>query len=73
MSVDWCHKGVGGGGQTALHLAAFAANVEAISMLLELGASINLPNDISGASPLHLAGTQKTKGGEPCTSVGRFG
>ncbi len=54
VPVDWCQKG--GGGQTALHLAAFAANVEAVQALLELGASINLPNDISGATPLHLAG-----------------
>jgi ankyrin repeat protein len=55
--VDWCQKG--GGGQTALHLASFASHLEAIEALLELGASINLPNGISGATALHLAGAQR--------------
>lgn len=58
VPVDWCNRDAGGGGQTALHIAAFNANVEALRALVEMGASINLPNDISGATPLHLAGTR---------------
>lgn len=55
VSVDWADA-LGGGGQTALHLAAIAGHVDAVRCLIDLGASVNKVNDISSATPLHLAG-----------------
>ena len=56
VPVDWADQ-AGGGGQTSLHLAAIAGHVDAVQALIELGADVNKINDISAASPLHLAGS----------------
>lgn len=48
---------MGGGGQTALHLAALQGHVDAVQSLIDLGADLNKVNNISSATPLHLAGT----------------
>jgi len=53
---------MGGGGQTALHLASIAGHVDAVQSLIDLGADLNKVNDISSATPLHLAGTFRGEG-----------
>ena len=44
-------------GQTALHIAALWGNAEACATLLENGAALNARNELSGATPLHMAVT----------------
>lgn len=47
------------GGYTALHLAARFGFVEAIQLLLDNGANINLLSLASGGTPLHIAAASK--------------
>jgi ankyrin repeat protein len=44
-------------GQTALHIAAIWGSLKAIKALVSLGADVNAANDLSAATPLHLAGS----------------
>jgi len=43
------------GGATALHKAAKAGDVEAVQLLLEFGANVNVANKVYGVSPVHTA------------------
>lgn len=45
-------------GQTALHVAGIWNAVEAGEVLIELGAEVDARNDMSGATPLHMAATR---------------
>ena len=45
-------------GQTALHIAGIWNAVEAGEVLIDLGADVNARNDMSGATPLHMAATR---------------
>ena len=42
-------------GQTALHVAAIWESMSVGAKLIEVGANINARNDLSGATPLHMA------------------
>lgn len=71
VPVDWADC-MGGGGQTALHLAAIHGHVDAVQSLIDLGADLNKVNDISSATPLHLAGTSSCgDGGVVCKPLFR--
>ena len=42
-------------GQTALHIAAMWGNANALDALIAAGANVNAQNQLSAASPLHIA------------------
>jgi ankyrin repeat protein len=42
-------------GETALHFAARHRNVTAVKKLIQLGASVNIPNKLNGSLPIHYA------------------
>jgi len=55
-------------GQSALHVASLWGHVEAVEILLELGANVHATNQITGATPLHCA-VQGTKRGTKVNRV----
>lgn len=42
-------------GQSALHIAALWGNTESVQVLIQLGANVNATNNLTGATPLHMA------------------